>query len=231
MYLTRRAVKDSLAAMRRLGARGRSWPPTSGIWWTAPDALSFLRRIQPNLLALLGEPVLFAMHPEDVGHFLEREGIAVRELLEAKDLEARYLAATRGAAIRRSTSSPRVGRGAACLLPGEGAGKLRPYTRWCRPSPFLCQPEAMSPELRRVDFPAKDDPLRDDVRVLGALVGDLLREQGGDALFERVETVRVAAIRSRERGARERSSSGASARAPTRLRAMLAGLTAARPRS
>lgn len=51
---------------------------------------------------------------------------------------------------------------------------------------------------REIEFPEKDQGLRDDVRLLGALVGDVLREQGGDALFERVEAVRNAAIRRRE---------------------------------
>ena len=38
------------------------------------------------------------------------------------------------------------------------------------------------------------DRLRDDVRLLGELVGDVLREQGGSELFEDVEHVRQAAI-------------------------------------
>jgi phosphoenolpyruvate carboxylase len=38
------------------------------------------------------------------------------------------------------------------------------------------------------------DRLRDDVRLLGGLVGDVLREQGGGELFQDVEHVRTAAI-------------------------------------
>ena len=38
------------------------------------------------------------------------------------------------------------------------------------------------------------DRLRDDVRLLGELVGDVLREQGGVELFEAVEYIRRAAI-------------------------------------
>ena len=38
------------------------------------------------------------------------------------------------------------------------------------------------------------DRLRDDVRLLGELVGDVLREQGGPELFDDVEYVRQAAI-------------------------------------
>src|SRR5271170_1434115 len=46
-------------------------------------------------------------------------------------------------------------------------------------------------------FPPKHEPLRDDVHALGALVGEILREQGGERLFELVESDRVAAIRGR----------------------------------
>jgi phosphoenolpyruvate carboxylase len=49
-----------------------------------------------------------------------------------------------------------------------------------------------------IQFPAKDAQLREDVHALGVLVGDILREQSGDALFELVEGDRVAAIRRRE---------------------------------
>ncbi|HKW42367.1 MAG TPA: phosphoenolpyruvate carboxylase, partial [Gemmatimonadales bacterium] len=53
---------------------------------------------------------------------------------------------------------------------------------------------------REMLFTEKDAALRDDVRTLGALVGDVIREQGGEALFQRVEAARVAAIRRREEG-------------------------------
>src|SRR5210317_1888180 len=54
--------------------------------------------------------------------------------------------------------------------------------------------------LRRQDitFEYKDQALRDDVRQLGAMLGDLIREQSGDDLFEIVETARLRAIRRRE---------------------------------
>ena len=53
-------------------------------------------------------------------------------------------------------------------------------------------------ERERILFPAKDEPLRADVSVLGGLVGEVIREQGGDELFEWVEAARTAAIRRRE---------------------------------
>ena len=54
--------------------------------------------------------------------------------------------------------------------------------------------------LRRQDiiFEDKDHPLRDDVRMLGAMLGELIREQSGDELFDFVENARLRAIRRRE---------------------------------
>ena len=44
------------------------------------------------------------------------------------------------------------------------------------------------------EFAPKDLPLKDDVRTLGALVGDVIREQCGDAFFQLVERARHASI-------------------------------------
>ncbi|MGQ0697794.1 MAG: phosphoenolpyruvate carboxylase [Panacagrimonas sp.] len=46
--------------------------------------------------------------------------------------------------------------------------------------------------------PSSDAPLRENVRRLGTMVGEVLAEQRGSAFLERVETVRTAAIRRRE---------------------------------
>ncbi len=58
----------------------------------------------------------------------------------------------------------------------------------------------MQKALRRQDivFEHKDQALRDDVRTLGTLVGDLLKEQGGAELFDFVEDARLRSIRRRE---------------------------------
>ncbi len=53
---------------------------------------------------------------------------------------------------------------------------------------------------REVEFPPKDVPLREDVGLLGALVGEVLKEQCGEDFFELVEAVRKAAIARRESG-------------------------------
>jgi phosphoenolpyruvate carboxylase len=70
---------------------------------------------------------------------------------------------------------------------------------------------------RTLAFPPKDLPLRDDVRTLGALLGDVLREQGGPELFGRVEAARLAARRRR----------AGEAGAEAELEAQLHGLPAA----
>ncbi|MFU8877954.1 MAG: phosphoenolpyruvate carboxylase [Wenzhouxiangellaceae bacterium] len=48
-----------------------------------------------------------------------------------------------------------------------------------------------------IDFPPEHEALRQDVRALGAMVGDLLREQCGERLFMRVEAAREVAIERR----------------------------------
>ncbi len=55
-------------------------------------------------------------------------------------------------------------------------------------------------ELRDVEFPPTDRGLRDDVRRLGALVGELLEEQVGPHFLDEIEAIRASAIRRRERG-------------------------------
>ncbi|SFI17167.1 Phosphoenolpyruvate carboxylase, type 1 [Collimonas sp. OK307] len=45
--------------------------------------------------------------------------------------------------------------------------------------------------------PNKDAPLKEDIRLLGRLLGDVLREQEGDSVFEVVETIRQTAVRFR----------------------------------
>jgi len=61
-------------------------------------------------------------------------------------------------------------------------------------------PAASGPPGRRImkrqhlQFPAKDVPLRDDVHALGALVGEVVRDQCGEHLFQMVEADRRGAI-------------------------------------
>jgi phosphoenolpyruvate carboxylase len=56
------------------------------------------------------------------------------------------------------------------------------------------------PLRERIEFAGTDDLLRDDVRRLGAMVGDMLAEQVSPGFLQRVETVRRTAIARREQG-------------------------------
>ena len=53
-------------------------------------------------------------------------------------------------------------------------------------------------DIRHIELPEKDRPLRADVSLLGSLVGEVLVDQHGPELLQRVEAVRKAAIRQRE---------------------------------
>ena len=67
--------------------------------------------------------------------------------------------------------------------------------------PSLWTPERWTDRLTEIearDFDSKQAPLRRDIRSLGALLGQVLREQAGDELFEKVETLRRASIARRE---------------------------------
>jgi phosphoenolpyruvate carboxylase len=56
---------------------------------------------------------------------------------------------------------------------------------------------ATRPDAAAHDDDDKDLPLRDDTRLLGRVLGDVLRAQTGEAGFERIETIRQTAIRFR----------------------------------
>ena len=76
-----------------------------------------------------------------------------------------------------------------------------------------------------IQFPVKDAGLREDVHALGSLIGETLRDQGGEEFFELVEGDRLAAIRRREGDAagevelRERTSNRAPSAATDLTRA------------
>ena len=58
-----------------------------------------------------------------------------------------------------------------------------------------------------IDSANKDAPLRDDIRLLGRILGDTIREQEGEGVFDIVERIRQISIRfhrDEEAGARVR---------------------------
>ncbi|HZL26617.1 MAG TPA: phosphoenolpyruvate carboxylase, partial [Acidobacteriaceae bacterium] len=67
--------------------------------------------------------------------------------------------------------------------------------------PSLWIPDSWTARLAELEArtgDAKQAPLRRDIRALGTLLGDVLREQAGDALFDAVEALRRTAIARRE---------------------------------
>jgi phosphoenolpyruvate carboxylase len=67
--------------------------------------------------------------------------------------------------------------------------------------PSLWKPESWEQRLAELEARTgdlKEAPLRRDVRSLGQLLGRVLREQAGNALYEKVEELRQSAIRRRE---------------------------------
>jgi methyltransferase (TIGR00027 family) len=91
MYLTRSAVKATLMTVRHITAPRSELAMDFWHLLDAPDLIASAYRMSANLLSLLGEPVTFGIHPEDVGPFLERLGYRVRDLADAADLERRYV--------------------------------------------------------------------------------------------------------------------------------------------
>jgi methyltransferase (TIGR00027 family) len=91
MYLTRNAVKATLTTLRAITAPRSELAMDFWYLLDAPDMLTSAYRMSANLLSLLGEPVTFGIHPEDVGPFLARLGYRVRDLADAAELERRYV--------------------------------------------------------------------------------------------------------------------------------------------
>ena len=60
----------------------------------------------------------------------------------------------------------------------------------------MAKPSQAAPRAAKASTD-KDAPLKEDIRLLGRLLGDVLREQEGDAVFAVVETIRQTAVRFR----------------------------------
>lgn len=90
MYLTRAAIKATLAALHDLTGPGSVVAMDSWYVVDEPGLLGSARRAAPGAIALIGEPVTFAMHPEDMPHFLHRNRWECVDLADAAELEQRY---------------------------------------------------------------------------------------------------------------------------------------------
>ncbi|MBC7500525.1 MAG: phosphoenolpyruvate carboxylase [Herminiimonas sp.] len=68
---------------------------------------------------------------------------------------------------------------------------IRPIVKSTMTKSLAPSPRAAKPAVD------KDAPLKEDIRLLGRMLGDVLREQEGNAVFEVVETIRQTAVRFR----------------------------------
>ena len=77
-------------------------------------------------------------------------------------------------------------------MPGslEKAKTHATKTKSARPAAVV---EARAPSPREDD--PKDAPLKDDIRLLGRILGDTVREQQGAEVFDIIERIRLASIR------------------------------------
>ena len=90
MYLTRAAVTSTVTGVHELGGPGSQL--AHDMWFVVddPGPLGTARRVVPSALSLIGEPVTFAVHPEDYEAFLGRHGFRVVDCALASELQARY---------------------------------------------------------------------------------------------------------------------------------------------
>lgn len=91
MYLTRQAIKQTLRVIRGLSGPGSGLAMDFWFLLDTPDLLTSAHRVSAGLLSLMGEHITFGIHPEDVGDFLRREGLALADLADPEELERRYM--------------------------------------------------------------------------------------------------------------------------------------------
>jgi len=90
MYLTRTAVKATLDAVTAMSAPGSVI--AHDMWYVVddPSPLGTARRLAPNALSFIGEPVTFSVHPEEMDYFLGRHGFRITDLVLSSELHQRY---------------------------------------------------------------------------------------------------------------------------------------------
>jgi methyltransferase (TIGR00027 family) len=90
MYLTRAAVKATLDAVFAVTGPGSV---IAHDMWTIvddPGPMGTARRLAPNALSFIGEPVTFCVHPEEIGAFYGIRGFDVIDIVSGDDLLQRY---------------------------------------------------------------------------------------------------------------------------------------------
>ncbi len=95
MYLTRAAVAATLDGVHELGGPGSQIAHDMWFLVDDPGPMGTARRVVPSALSLIGEPVTFAIHPEDYEAFLGRHGFRFVEWALASELQTRYAPGSR----------------------------------------------------------------------------------------------------------------------------------------
>lgn len=90
MYLTRTAVKATLDAVWEVSGAGSVIAHDMWHLVDDPGPMGTARRLAPSALSFIGEPVTFAIHPEEMDCFLGRHGFRIVDLVTAPELQDRY---------------------------------------------------------------------------------------------------------------------------------------------
>ena len=101
--------------------------------------------------------------------------------------------------VNREVPSQASGQSDANGAPTRKTASKAPRTKQITKANLMVVPAngAVNTSPARRSAADKDLPLREDIRFLGRLLGECLREQEGDATFEVVETIRQTAVRFR----------------------------------
>ncbi len=91
MYLSRSAIHGTLQALRGLAAPGSGLTMDYFCYVDDATRIASWHRLSAGLLAFIAEPVTFPSHPEDVGPFMARDGWAVTDIADCRELERRYV--------------------------------------------------------------------------------------------------------------------------------------------
>ncbi|HEX4820649.1 MAG TPA: SAM-dependent methyltransferase, partial [Acidimicrobiales bacterium] len=86
MYLTRAAIKATVGALHDLCGDGSMIAMDCWYLVDEPGPLGSARRAAPGAIALIGEPVTFAMHPEDMPDFLRRLDYEAVDIADSREL-------------------------------------------------------------------------------------------------------------------------------------------------
>jgi methyltransferase (TIGR00027 family) len=90
MYLSRLAVADTLDTLSEVCGRGSTL--AMDFWHRLPGVGpgTALRRLGARAIALIGEPITFGVAPADVAGFLDVHGFEVVDLVQSREMAARY---------------------------------------------------------------------------------------------------------------------------------------------